>query len=113
MYRYWAGTQWTDQVNNGAANSTDAMDPGSEQVPPVPGSAAADAEPAAQQPAVTVSQSSGTSFGIILAVVAVVVAIIILLVVIFNNSDNGGGSDPTTPVTTPATTVAPDTTVAG
>jgi hypothetical protein len=94
------------------ANSTDAIDVGSESVPPVPGSAAA--EPEAAQPAVAVTQSSGSTFGIVLGVVAVIVAIIILLVVIFNSGDNGG-SDTTSPVTvtTPATvapdTVAPDT----
>jgi hypothetical protein len=111
MYRFWSGTQWTEQVNNGASNSTDAMDAAGETVPPVPGSAAAEPE-AAAQPAVAVTQKSGSTFGIVLGVVAVIVAIIILLVVILNSGDNGG-SDPTTPVTTPATTVAPDTTSAG
>ena len=112
MYRFWSGAKWTDQVNNGASNSTDAMDAASETVPPVPGSAAAEPE-AAAQPAVAVTQSSGSTFGIVLGVVAVIVAIIILLVVIFNSGDNGG-SDTSTPVTvtTPAT-VAPDTTSAG
>ena len=42
MYRYWNGTQWSDQVSSGGMTSTDtiAMDRSAAAVPPAPGSEA-------------------------------------------------------------------------
>jgi len=113
MYRYWNGTQWSDQVSSGGTASADPnpMDPSVVTVPPAPGSEAkTPPQPtAAPAPAVQVTQSSGSSFGTIIGVLLAVVAIVVIVVLLVNNS----GDDSSTPTTgaTP-TTQAPATTVA-
>lgn len=113
MYRYWNGTQWTDQVSSGGTASADPtpMDPSAAAVPPAPGSAATTPpQPAAAPvPAVQVTQSSGSSFGTIIGVLLAVVAIIVIIVLVMNNS---GGDSTTSTTGAPQTTEAPAETVA-
>jgi hypothetical protein len=113
QYRYWNGVQWSDQVSNGGPSGTDPnpLDPNIAATPPAPGSRAAappQAEPAAPQPAVQVSQSSGgIGFGVILGALLALVAVVVVLVVLLSNSD-----DSTTTTEVPDTTSAPVTTEA-
>ncbi len=111
MYRYWNGSQWTDQVSSGGTTSTDpnAMDSSVATVPPGPGTEAPGAPPATQPQTVEVTQKRGSGFGTVIGVLIAVAAIIVLIVVLMNNS-SGDSSTPDTEV--PATTEAPATTVA-
>jgi hypothetical protein len=116
MYRYWNGTQWTDQVSSGGTTSTDpnAMDQSAAAVPPAPGTAAPSAPQAAQPQTVQVTQKSGSGIGAIIGVLIAVVAVVVLILVLVNNSNSGSSTqDVETPTTqAPATTEAPATTVA-
>jgi hypothetical protein len=111
MYRYWNGTQWTDQVSSSGETLTDpnAMDPAVVATPPAPGSAAPTPPQATPPPTVQVSQKSGSSFGMILGVLLGIVAVIVLIVVLVSQSGGDSTETPETPVTTeaPATTTAP------
>lgn len=111
MYRYWNGTQWSDQVSSGGTASADPnpMDPAVVTVPPAPGSAAQSPPQAAPAPAqIQVTQKSGSAFGTIIGVLLVIVVVVVIFVLIANNS----GDDSSTPTTgAPVTTEAPATTV--
>ena len=117
VYRYWNGTQWTDQVSSGGNTSTDpeAMDTSAATTPPVPGSAAPTPTEATATPPVQVTQkSSGMGAGVMIGLLLAVVAVIVLVIVLMNNSSDDSSTTTVAPVTTeaPATTQAPDTTTA-
>jgi hypothetical protein len=111
MYRYWNGTQWSDQVSSGGTASADPnqMDPSAVSVPPAPGSEAkSPPQPsAAPAPAVQVTQSSGSSFGTIIGVLLAVVAIVVIIALVMNNSGGDSTTSTTAAPQAPATTVAP------
>ncbi len=111
MYRYWNGTQWTNQVSSSGATLTDpnAMDPAAVAIPPAPGTEAPRPPASTPQPAVQVTQKSGSALGVIFGVVLGITAVIILIVVLVNQSGNDSTETPGSPVTTeaPATTTAP------
>lgn len=111
-YRYWNGTQWTDQVSTSGSTGTDpnAMDPTAAAAPPAPGSQAPTPPQAAAAPPVQVTQTSGTGFGVIIGVLLVIAAVVVLVIVLMNNAgDDSSPSSTNAPVTTeaPATTEAP------
>lgn len=117
-YRYWNGTQWTNQVSSSGVTLTDPneIDPSIGATPPAPGSKApttpqpAPATPqAATVPSVQVTQKSGSPIGIIIGVVVVLFVVVVLIVVLANQSGDDSTETPETPVTTeaPATTEAP------
>ena len=101
MYRYWNGTQWTNQVSSSGStlNDPETMDPTAATTPPAPGSEAP-SPPVA--PTVQVTQKSASGFG---AVIGGIVAIV-LVVVLVNQSGDDSSTAPTQ-APTPATTVAP------
>ena len=110
LYRYWDGARWTNQVSNGGVHS--GIDP--EQLPgtilttpPAPGTGAPSAT-AAVQPTVQATQSSGSTFGRILAGILAALAVVVLIVILANLIDNSGSSGTDAPEA-PATT-APETT---
>lgn len=113
-YRYWDGTQWSNQVSSGGSTATDPnpMDPGTAATPPAPGTAAP--APSQQQPVQTVqvTQSRGSAFGTIIGVVLAIVAVVVLIVVLMNAS---GGDSTNSTVAPPASTVetTPATTAGG
>jgi hypothetical protein len=110
LYRYWDGTQWTDQVSNGGTHSgvdPDAMSEAMLTTPPAPGTAAPSATPP-PQPTVQVTQARGSSFGTILALILAVVAIVVVIALLVNSGD-----DSTSDTEPPATTEAPATTSSG
>ncbi len=111
MYRYWNGTQWTNQVSSSGITSTDPnpMDPTAATTPPAPGSEVATPPQAAPTPAVQVTQKSGTGIGVIIGVLVAVVAVVVLILVLMNSS---GGDSPTSTTGAPDTTKAPVTTEA-
>lgn len=116
-YRYWNGTQWTNQVSSSGSTGTDpaAMDPTAVVTPPAPGSEAPTPPQAPSTPAVQVTQKSGMGVGVIIGILLAVVAVVVLIIVLMNNSgDDSPTSSTNAPVTTeaPATTQAPETTVA-
>jgi len=105
VYRYWNGTQWTNQVSSSGTtlNDPEAMDPTAATTPPAPGSEAP-SPPVA--PTVQVTQKSGSGFGAVIGGIVAVLAVIVLVVVLVNQSgDDSSTSSTQTP--TPATTVAP------
>lgn len=105
VYRYWNGTQWTNQVSSKGTNLNDpeAMDPTAATTPPAPGSEAP-SPPVA--PSVQVTQKSGSGFGAVIGAIVVIVAVIVLVVVLVNQSGDDS-STASTQAPTPATTVAP------
>jgi hypothetical protein len=114
QYRFWNGTQWTNQVSNSGTSGTDpdALDPEMVATPPAPGSQApGPPQPAAAaMPAVQVSQKSGSGLGVIVGVlVGILLVVIIAVVLIMNSGDDTSTTEPSVTVTTeaPATTVAP------
>ena len=105
-YRYWNGTQWTNQVSSSGTTLNDptAMDPSAASTPPAPGSEAASPPQADVAPTVQVTQKSG-GFG---TVIAAIVAVVVLIVVLVNLSgDDSPTSDTEIPAPAPATTIAP------
>ena len=112
QYRYWDGSQWTNQVSSGGPSAVDPnpLDATVINTPPAPGSQAALAQPPAPQPAVQVSQTSGgMGMGVIIGALVAVVAVIILVVILMAGSDDDT-TDTTLPTDTteaPATTEAP------
>ena len=115
-YRYWDGSEWTNQVSSGGASALDPNPLAAPMVntPPAPNSQAVPVAPKPQpptQPAVQVSQrSGGMGFGVVLGALVAVAAIIVLVVVLASGSD-----DDTTDTTVPGTTTeepAPDPTSA-
>jgi hypothetical protein len=115
VYRYWNGTQWTNQVSSGGTTLIDpnVMDSNALATPPAPGSAAPTAPQPATQPTVQVTQRSGSGIGTIIGVALAVLAVIVLVLVLVNQSGDGSTDVPGTPTTNaPATTSAPATTVA-
>ena len=109
MYRYWNGTQWTNQVSSSGTtlNDPNAMDPSAASTPPAPGSEAASPPQADVAPTVQVTQKSG-GFGTVIAAIVAIVAVVVLIVVLVNLSgDDSPTSDTEVPATTPVTTVAP------
>jgi hypothetical protein len=115
QYRYWDGSQWTNQVSSGGPSAVDPnpLDVTVINTPPAPGSQAALAqqpEPAAPQPAVQVSQKSGgMGLGVILGALVALVVVIILVAMLMAGSDDDT-TDTTLPTDTteePAPTEAP------
>ena len=109
MYRYWNGTQWTNQVSSSGTtlNDPNAMDPSAASTPPAPGSEAASPPQADVAPTVQVTQKSG-GFGTVIGVIVAIVAVVVLIVVLVNLSgDDSPTSDTEVPATAPVTTVAP------
>ena len=109
MYRYWNGTQWTNQVSSSGTtlNDPNAMDPSAAATPPAPGSEAASPPQADVAPTVQVTQKSG-GFGTVIGVIVAIVAVVVLIVVLVNLSgDDSPTSDTEVPAPTPVTTVAP------
>ncbi len=109
MYRYWNGTQWTNQVSSSGTtlNDPNAMDPSAASTPPAPGSEAASPPQADVAPTVQVTQKSG-GFGTVIAAMVAIVAVVVLIVVLVNLSgDDSPTSDTEVPATAPVTTVAP------
>ena len=109
MYRYWNGTQWTNQVSSSGTtlNDPNAMDPSAAATPPAPGSEAASPPQADVAPTVQVTQKSG-GFGTVIAAMVAIVAVVVLIVVLVNLSgDDSPTSDTEVPATAPVTTVAP------
>jgi hypothetical protein len=105
-YRYWDGSQWTNQVSSGGPSALDPnpLDATILTTPPAPGSQATPVVPPpeqpAPQPAVHVSQSSsGTGIAALLGALVAVIAIIVLIVVLASGSD-----DETTETTVPTDT---------
>ncbi len=109
MYRYWNGTQWTNQVSSSGTtlNDPNAMDPSAAATPPAPGSEAASPPQADVAPTVQVTQKSG-GFGTVIAAIVAIVAVVVLIVVLVNLSgDDSPTSDTEVPAPAPVTTVAP------
>ncbi|TDI38383.1 MAG: DUF2510 domain-containing protein [Acidobacteria bacterium] len=109
QYRYWNGTQWTNQVSSSGTtlNDPNAMDPSAAATPPAPGSEAASPPQADVAPTVQVTQKSG-GFGTVIGVIVAIVAIVILIVVLMNqNGDDSPTSDTEAPAPAPVTTIAP------
>ena len=109
QYRYWNGTQWTNQVSSSGTtlNDPNAMDPSAAATPPAPGSEAASPPQADVAPTVQVTQKSG-GFGTLIAAIVAIVAVVVLVVVLVNLSgDDSPTSDTEVPATAPVTTVAP------
>ena len=109
QYRYWNGTQWTNQVSSSGTtlNDPNAMDPSAAATPPAPGSEAASPPQADVAPTVQVTQKSG-GFGTVIAAIVAIVAVVVLIVVLVNLSgDDSPTSDTEVPATAPVTTVAP------
>ena len=109
QYRYWNGTQWTNQVSSSGTtlNDPNAMDPSAASTPPAPGSEAASPPQADVAPTVQVTQKSG-GFGTVIAAIVAIVAIVVLIVVLVNPSgDDSPTSDTEVPEPAPATTIAP------
>jgi Protein of unknown function (DUF2510) len=111
MYRYWDGSQWSDQVSGGGTGTTDELSlesPGRD-TPPAPGTAALDPFQQPPQPMVVVTQNSGSGFAGVIGVALVIIAIIVIIVALTNRSSDDSTSNPATPVTTqaPASTTAP------
>lgn len=92
-------------MSNGGTNSGVDPDPLSAAMattPPAPGTAAPSTI-AARQPAVQVTQASGSGFGTVVAFVLAVVAIVVVIAFLVNSADDSGslGTDaPDTPATT-------------
>ncbi|MCZ6736655.1 MAG: DUF2510 domain-containing protein [Actinobacteria bacterium] len=109
MYRYWNGTQWTNQVSSSGTtlNDPNTMDPSAASTPPAPGSEAASPPQGDVAPTVQVTQKSG-GFGTVIAAIVAIVAVVVLIVVLVNLSgDDSPTSDTEVPATAPVTTVAP------
>ena len=109
QYRYWNGTQWTNQVSSSGTtlNDPNAMDPSAAATPPAPGSEAASPPQADVAPTVQVTQKSG-GFGTVIGVIVAIVAIVILIVVLMNqDGDDSPTSDTEAPAPAPVTTIAP------
>ena len=114
VYRYWSGTQWTNQVSTGGGSTLidpNALDSNVLTTPPAPNSAAPSAPQPAAQPSVQVTQKSGSGIGVIIGVAFAVLAVIVLIVVLMNQSGDGSTEVPGT-TNAPATTSAPATTTA-
>ncbi len=110
MYRYWNGTQWTNQVSSSGTtlNDPNAMDQSAASTPPAPGSEAASPPQADVAPTVQVTQKRGSGVGTVIAAILAIVAVVVLIVVLVNLSgDDSPTSDTEVPATAPVTTVAP------
>jgi hypothetical protein len=113
-HRYWDGTEWTDNVADNGVTSTSPLSDANRTIPPAPESH----EPMPPPPAVSVTQSSGSSaFGVILATILVLIAIGVLFYVflIAGDADSSTTTVPQTETTQPAevTTTAGVTTTGG
>ena len=87
-YRYWNGSQWTTEVSSAGTSTADAstMDPSMANTPPAPGTAAPSAPPPPTQPAVQVTQKSGSAIGTIIGVALGVIAVIVLILILLISS---------------------------
>lgn len=111
VYRFWNGTQWTNQVSSSGATLTDPneIDPTTATTPPAPGSnapATPQSVPATPQtaptPTMQVTQTSGSVVGRTIAVAIGLLVVIVLIVVLVNQSGDNSTETPETPVTTEA-----------
>ena len=105
QYRYWNGTQWTNQVSSSGTTLNDptAMDSSAASTPPAPGSEAASPPQDTVAPTVQVTQKSG-GFGTVIAAILAIVAVVVLVNL---SGDDSPTSDTEVPATAPVTTVAP------
>ena len=110
-YRYWTGSQWSEQVSSEGRTASDPVDASFAEVPPAPGTGASQprSEPT---PSVQVTTKSGGGFGTALAVILGVLLIVVVVALLA--ADSGDSSTPTgdevTSTEAPATTEAPTTT---
>ena len=110
-YRYWTGSQWSEQVSSEGRTASDPVDASFAETPPAPGTGAPEqrSEPA---PTVQVTTKSGGGFGTALAVLLGVLLIVVVIALLA--TDSGDSSTPTgdegTTTEAPATTEAPTTT---
>ncbi len=110
MYRYWNGTQWTNQVSSSGTTLNDpkVMDPSAATTPPAPGSEAASPPQADVAPTVQVTQKRGSGVGTVIAAILAIVAVVVLIVVLVNLSgDDSPTSDTEVSTPAPVTTIAP------
>ena len=110
MYRYWNGTQWTNQVSSSGTtlNAPNVMDPSAATTPPAPGSEAASPPQADVAPTVQVTQKRGSGVGTVIAAILAIVAVVVLIVVLVNLSgDDSPTSDTEVSTPAPVTTIAP------
>ena len=108
-FRYWNGTEWTNQVSSGGPSALDPnpLDATMVNTPPAPGSQAAPVapkpEPAAPPPAVQISQKSGgMGIGVVVGALVALIAVIVLILVLAPAPDEDT-TDTTAP--TPTTEV--------
>jgi hypothetical protein len=107
-YRFWNGSEWTDQVSNGGTSGIDPnpMDESIVTTPPAPGSQAPGPPQSASTPSVQVTQrSGGMGLGTIIGVLIGVLIVVVIVVVLINNA----GDDSTDTTDAPTTTEAPTT----
>jgi len=107
--RYWNGTQWTDQVNDGNVNFADPIEQELALVPPAPGTkpvSAVQQQPAQQPSNISVQTNEPRTgiVGILIGALVIVVLVIGLLIVLDNNDDSNDSGD-----TTPTSQVSPTT----
>ena len=104
--RYWNGTQWTDQVNDGNVNFADPVPQEQAFVPPAPGTKPA--APVQQQPqqqpsniSVQTNEPRTGMVGILIGALVIVVLVIALLIALdSDDGDSGGGDAPAQTTTT-------------
>ena len=111
--RYWNGTQWTDQVNDGNVNFADPIEQNLALVPPAPGTKpVTQAQQQPQQPqniSVQTNEPRTSMVGILIGALVVVVLVIGLLIVLNDDDDSGNDSGGTTPTSQTDTSSAPTT----
>jgi hypothetical protein len=123
--RYWSGTQWSDQVNDGNVNFADPIEQDRALVPPAPGTKPVQPQQQPQQQPANISVQTNEPrtgmVGILIGALVIVVLVIALLIALDDDNDSGGSGDnpvstttggdtPTTaaPTTAAPTTAAPD-----
>ena len=119
-YRYWDGSNWSNQVSDGGTAGVDPVDvdEATAATPPAPGTQAPGMQPMASaekppSPAIEVTQRSGGSA--LLGVLVGAIIVVVILVALFNNAgDDGGTATTDAPAATteePPATEVPATTV--
>jgi hypothetical protein len=111
-YRFWNGTQWTNQVSTGGNTGADPDPMGAEAAaaPPAPGTEAPTQPQSHPATTVQVTQKRGSAFGTIIGVILAIIAIVVLVAILMNVSSDDSTD---TTVAPPASTEAPTTTAAG
>jgi actin-like ATPase involved in cell morphogenesis len=89
-YRYWNGTEWTDDVSDGGVTATDAMPEAASAAIPTPASAPPSASPV---PPTTPARRS--RLPVVIAAAAVVVVLVVGFLVLKGGGDSGGSGEGT------------------